>query len=285
MATRKIDPDHDADGTPDLEASSKRSRAEQVDREPDTFGRKIGGLARELVIVVVGALIVSSLIRAFLGQMFIIPSGSMENTLMINDRVVAQKFTGFDGVLFTRGQAVVFADPGQWLPASTAERGPVRQALEFVGVLPNSSTGYLIKRAIGMPGDAVVCCDDRGRITVNGQPLDEKSYLYTDADGTQVAPSEIEFRIVVPAGHVFVMGDHRNESADSRCHLADVVPGEPDGMNAFVPVENVVGPAIAIVSPLSRFESLRTPATFGNVPTPAQPAPAAPTIEPAGVHC
>lgn len=285
MTTREIDPASDADGADEAEAPPRRFRRERVEREPDTVGRKIGGLARELVIVVVGALIVSSLIRAFLGQMFVIPSGSMENTLMINDRVVSQKFTGFDGVLFTRGQAVVFADPGQWLPASTVERGPIRQGLEFVGVLPNSSTGYLIKRVIGMPGDTVECCDDQGRLLVNGQPLDETSYLYTDANGTQVAPSEIDFTVVVPAGRIFVMGDHRNESADSRCHLADVVGGEPDGMNAFVPVDNVVGPAIAIVSPLSRFESLRTPATFADVPAPAQSAPAAPTIEPAGVHC
>ena len=285
MATREIDPGGDAEGLDEDEVSPRRSRRHQAEREPDTVGRKIGGLARELVIVVVGALIVSSLIRAFLGQMFIIPSGSMENTLMINDRVVAQKFTGFDGVLFTRGQPVVFADPGQWLPASTIVRGPVRQTLEFVGVLPNSSTGYLIKRVIGMPGDTVECCDDQGRLTVNGQPLDETSYLYTDANGTQVAPSEIEFTVVVPADHIFVMGDHRNESADSRCHLADVVGGEPDGMNAFVPLDNVVGPAIAIVSPLSRFESLRVPGTYADVPAPDHSAPAAPTIEPAGVHC
>ena len=254
-------------------------------RKPESWGGTVGGLARELVIVVVGALIVSSLIRAFLGQMFIIPSGSMENTLMINDRVVAQKFAGFDGELFTRGQVVVFADPGQWLNEPPVERGPVRQALEFVGVLPNTATGYLIKRVIGLPGDTVVCCDESGRFTVNGQPVDETGYLYSDTGGQQVEPSTIVFSVVVPAGRIFVMGDHRNASRDSRCHLSDVVPDEPDGLNGFVPIANVVGPGIAIVSPFSRFGALRAPQTFASVPAPEDPAPTTPTIEPAILRC
>jgi len=274
MATREIEPDTESEDKP------ARSAASPEPREPETFGRKAGGLARELLIVVVGALIVSSLLRAFVGQMFIIPSGSMENTLMIYDRVVAQKITDFH-----RGQVVVFADPGEWLDEPPVERGVVRRGLEFVGVLPSSKTGYLIKRVIGTAGDTVVCCDDSDRLTVNGQPLDETSYLYTEVGGEQVAPSEIQFSVIVPAGHIFVMGDHRNASADSRCHLADAFPGEPDGMNAFVPVDDVVGPAIAVVAPLDRFSALRVPDTFTTVPAPTAPAPAEPTIEPAGVHC
>ncbi len=252
-------------------------------RDPDvprTAGQKAWGLSRELLIVVVGALIVSSLLRAFVGQMFTIPSGSMENTLMVNDRVVVQKITDFQ-----RGQVVVFADPGQWLTDPPAPRSTARKVFEFIGVLPNSGQEYLIKRVVGIPGDTVICCDPTGRITVNGYPLDETSYLYSDPDGGQVAPSDIQFKVVVPAGRIFVMGDHRNNSADSRCHLDDQRAGLPNGMNAFVPITKVVGPAIAISAPLSRFGALRKPATFDGVPAPTAPAPAKPTIEPAGVHC
>ena len=114
----------------------------------------------------VGAVIVASLLRGFVGQMFLIPSISMENTLQVDDRVVVEKLSGIK-----RGQVVVFKDPGGWLTGSTArERGPIGKAFQFVGVLPDTSTEHLIKRVIGLPGDHVVCCDAAGRLTVNGQP-------------------------------------------------------------------------------------------------------------------
>lgn len=242
---------------------------------------KVGSLARELIIVVVGAIIVSSLLRAFVGQMFLIPSGSMENTLMIGDRVVVQKITDFH-----RGSVVVFEDPGHWLGDTQAdERGPLGQALEFVGVLPDTSTGHLIKRVIGLPGDRVKCCDTEGRISVNGQPLTETSYLYTGPDGSQVDPSDIDFEVVVPKDRIFVMGDHRNASADSRCHLSDLAVDQPKGAIAFVPIDEVVGPAFAIVAPFDRARLLKVPDTFAKVPPPAKPAPAQAVIKPAGVTC
>ena len=131
--------------------------------------------AREFVLIVVGALIVSSILRAFVGQMFIIPSESMENTLLVGDRVVVEKLTDVK-----RGDVVVFEDPGGWLGAeeSGQKRGSIGRFFEIVGLLPDSSHGHLIKRLIGMPGDKVACCDAKGRLLVNGQPLDETSYLY-----------------------------------------------------------------------------------------------------------
>ncbi|MBA8795691.1 signal peptidase I [Friedmanniella endophytica] len=243
--------------------------------------RGVGSLIKELLIVVVGAVIISSLIRLFLGQMFVIPSGSMEHTLEIGDRVAVQKVTHFH-----RGQIVVFADPGGWLGADeqAQPRGPVGKALEFVGVLPDTSTNHLIKRVIGMPGDHVVCCDSRGRITVNGYPLNETSYLYRDGDD-QVRPSDTRFDVVVPAGRIWVMGDHRDDSADSRCHLNDVSLDGIRGSNAFVPETDVVGPAFAIVFPFSRATILHTPATFDGVPAPASPAPAEPKINTPNAGC
>ncbi|CAA9413281.1 MAG: Signal peptidase I [uncultured Propionibacteriaceae bacterium] len=246
-----------------------------------TGGQRFSTFLREMVLVVVGAIIVSSLLRAFVGQMFIIPSGSMENTLLIGDRVVVQKITSFE-----RGDVVVFADPGDWLGGQAlAARGPVGQVFEFIGVLPDTSTEHLIKRVIGMPGDTVVCCDDKGRITVNGQPLEEESYLYTDPSGTTVSPSEIEFKVVVPQRRIFVMGDHRDASADSRCHLSDISTTQRKGQVAFVPIADVVGPAFAVAAPFSRAKMLHSPPTFSTIPAPTAPAPDEAVIKPEGVSC
>jgi signal peptidase I len=244
------------------------------------MGRRTWGFVRELIIVVIGAVVVSSLLRAFVGQMFIIPSQSMENTLLVGDRVVVEKLTKFQ-----RGDVVVFSDPGGWLEEDPADPGPWDKALEFIGLPTKSTPGHLIKRVIGMPGDKVVCCTAKGRITVNGYPLNETSYLYTDPDDDQVNPSDIKFEVVVPKDRIFVMGDHRDLSADSRCHLADLSTTQARGQVAFVPMSLVVGPAFAIAAPLDRAGRLRRPATFDNVPDPPEPAPARAVIKPAGVNC
>ena len=258
--------------------STTTDRTETQKKKP--LGQ-LGSFARELLFVVVGAIIVSSLLRMFVGQMFIIPSQSMENTLLIGDRVVVQKITAFH-----RGDVVVFADPGDWLAGEpTEERGPVGKAFEFIGVLPDTSTGHLIKRVIGMPGDRVKCCDSKGRLSVNGQPLDEKSYLYTDSSGARVDPSDIDFEVVVPRDRIFVMGDHRDLSADSRCHLSDLSSTQPKGGVAFVPTDLVVGPAFAIAAPFSRAKRLHRPDTFAAVPDPTEPAPEDAVIKPEGVSC
>lgn len=225
-----------------------------------SLGRRVLGGVGEIAVIIVGALVISTLLRSFVAQMFVIPSGSMENTLQIGDRVLVAKFGGFQ-----RGDVVVFADPGSWLPENTKDPTPVEQTLEFIGVLPNSGEEYLIKRVVGMPGDRVKCCTAEGAVSVNGVALEETSYLYAEA-GVQVAPSSVTFDVVVPKDHVFVMGDHRNASADSRCRLDQAGADGNPGSAAFVPTNKVVGAAVAVVAPLDRLATFRVPQTYGTVP-------------------
>lgn len=230
-------------------------------------GRRLLSGIKEVFIIVLGAMVVSALLRLFVFEPFTIPSGSMENTLQISDKVVAQKVT-----TFKRGDVIVFRDPGEWVPGQRAERtNPLAKGLELLGVLPNSSDDFLTKRVIGMPGDHVKCCDAAGRVSVNDVPLAESAYLYSDSNGP-VRPSDGPFEVIVPAGKLFVMGDHRNASADSRCHLSDTAAGGPPGSDAFVPEENVVGPVGLIVAPFQRWQQLRTPSDFDAVPAAKEPA-------------
>jgi signal peptidase I len=264
------------------EDSSRPRRRSQPDQPPPkSAAQQVGSVAKELIFILVGAIIVSSLLRAFVGQMFIIPSQSMENTLLVGDRVVVQKITDFH-----RGEVVVFQDPGGWLSEGpSVDAKPFDRVLEFIGVPTKSTPGHLIKRVIGMPGDRVVCCDSQGRLTVNGYPLDEKNYLYTDPSGAQVSPSDVQFEVVVPKDRIFVMGDHRDLSADSRCHLSDLSTSQAKGEVAFVPIDLVVGSALAVVAPFNRAARLRDQATFAGVPAAKDPPPAEAVIKPEGVTC
>jgi signal peptidase I len=218
------------------------------------------GFVRETVIVVGTALVLSLLIKTFLVQAFFIPSPSMEPTLVAGDRVLVSQLTP-GPIDLARGDIVVFKDPGSWLdPVPEADRGPVGEAvvevLTFVGVLPQDSGEHLIKRVIGLPGDTVACCDAEGRVTVNGVPLDEP-YVYPGNE-----PSDMTFEVTVPAGRMWVMGDHREASQDSRWHQD--LPGQ-----GTVPVDDVVGRAVVVIWPLSRAERLGNfPETFAGVPAP-----------------
>ena len=205
------------------------------------------GFLKELLVVVVGAVIVSSLLRAFVGQMFIIPSESMENTLLEGDRVVVQKITDFQ-----RGDVVVFIDPGGWLSEPIADPGPFDRVLEFIGLPTQSTPGHLIKRVIGLPGDTVVCCDEQRPDHGQRLPARRVELSLCRLRRCQINPSDVEFEVVVPSDRIFVMGDHRDVSADSRCHLSDISTTEAKGQVAFVPIENVVGPAFAIAAPFDR---------------------------------
>lgn len=220
--------------------------------------KKHGGLLRETVLVLITALVLSVLIKTFLVQAFFIPSSSMEDTLAVGDRIMVNKVATATGDI-QRGDIVVFVDPGGWLPAvpegeTSAVRGTITQALTFVGLLPQDAGHHLVKRVIGVGGDEVACCSADGRLEVNGTPITEP-YV---KDGTQ--PSATEFRVEVPQDHVWVMGDNRANSEDSRAHM-----GRPGG--GFVPLDNVEGRAFVTLWPFENAGYLARPeATFADVP-------------------
>jgi signal peptidase I len=221
-------------------------------RRPDSPRKRAVSAALEAVTVIGLGLLVAVVVRLFVAEAFYVPSGSMESTLMKNDRIVAEKVSYLHRGI-ERGDVIVFADPGNWLPADESKPpGAFRRAGEFMGVLPHSSQGHLVKRVIGVGGDVVACCDSHGRITINGVPIDEKSYLNHGAK-----PSEEPFKVQVPDGKLWVMGDNRPQSADSRSHL-----GAPGG--GFVPVDDVVGRACCVIWPSDRMTMLRRPPTFEN---------------------
>jgi signal peptidase I len=219
-------------------------------RRPDPPRNRLLAVLIETVTVVMLGLIVAVMVRLFIAEAFYVPSGSMEMTLTTDDRIIAEKVSYLHRDV-ERGDVIVFADPGGWLPADeSGGPGPIRRFGEFVGVLPRSSEGHLVKRVIGVGGDSVVCCDKQGRITVNGFPLDETTYLNQGAK-----PSEVPFKVRVPDGSLWVMGDNRPQSADSRAHLGQAGGG-------FVPVDDVVGRACCVIWPPERMTRLRRPPTF-----------------------
>ena len=208
---------------------------------------KRGSLFREVPIIVISALVVSILVKTFLIHFFFIPSGSMENTLKIGDRIAVNKLANF----FTdikRGEVVVFKDPANWLGQAPGETGSkpvvaIKNALVTVGILPDPAKQSLIKRVVGVGGDTVICCDAKGRLTVNGTPINEP-YIFT---GNK--PSDSTFKVIVPKGFIWVMGDHRGASADSRFHTDDIHKG-------MVPLPDVVGRAFVTVWPLKHLTFL-----------------------------
>jgi signal peptidase I len=243
--------------------------------EPTTRGRRKGrkhSFWRELPILIAIALVLAVVIKTYFIQAFWIPSGSMENTLEINDRVLVNKviyhIRGID-----RGDIVVFNGDGSWDPGSVPASGNIFEQFAdgFASMFGFGHPGdILIKRVIGLPGDRVACCDAAGRVTVNGVPLNEQSYLYPGS-----APSEIRFNIVVPRGRLWVMGDNRFYSDDSRDHQGD--PG-----NGTIPESAVIGRAFVIIWPISRWQFLPIPATFHQAGLSALAGPAAGGAGPAG---
>lgn len=216
-----------------------------------------GSLLREIPILIVVSLFISIIIKAFLIQAFYIPSGSMQTTLEINDRVIVNKFGNF----FTdvkRGDVVVFRDPGGWLPPAyqgnrSAPLQALRNGLVFVGLAPDPAKQHLIKRVIGVGGDRIVCCDASGALVINGRSVKEK-YLYIGN-----APSEMKFDVTVPKGSLWAMGDHRAASEDSRYHQEDPNKG-------MVPLNKVVGRAFLVIWPVQHFALLPRPDALTAIP-------------------
>ena len=202
--------------------------------------RNKGSLLKELPILVIVALVVSLFIKSFLVQFFYIPSGSMENTLQIKDRVAVNKVP-FISNNIKRGDVVVFRDPNNWLPeiidySTNQYLAKAKSALVAVGVLPNPAKQYLVKRVVGVGGDRVVCCTKDGKLTINGVEVTEP-YIFA---GNK--PSEMNFDVTVPKGKLWVMGDHRGASADSRYHQEDINKG-------FVPASKVSGRVVGVIWP------------------------------------
>lgn len=241
------------------------------DDDRQTFGQAVWAGVREIVIVVVMATVLSFVVKTWLLQAFYIPSGSMEDTLVRDDRVIISKLTPgpFD---LSRGDIVVFEDPGNWLMEApkvqrTGFNGALHATLVFVGLLPDDSDNHLIKRVVGLPGDHVTCCDTDARLVVNGASLTEPYVKAGDTPNGDRPP----FDIVVPAGRVWVMGDHRSDSSDSRLH------DDGKGRTGSVPIEKVTGRAVTVVWPVDHVTWLSQPErVFRSVPPPGSTAPTPP---------
>lgn len=206
----------------------------------------------ETIVLLVTALVLAIIIKTFFLQAFYIPSESMEPEFIQNDRILVQKTSYWFGEP-QRGDIVVFQDPGGWLGGEqTGPVGPVVKFLETIGLYP--SGGHLVKRVIGIGGDRVICCDDQGRISVNGKSLDE-SYLKPGSNN-----ATIPFDVRVPEGHLWMMGDNRNNSWDSRGHM-----GQPGG--GFVSEDKVVGKVFSLIWPFGRATFIHRPSTFKGIPS------------------
>lgn len=254
---------------PGASEDSEAAKDEPEEKSP----RSRWSFLTEMVVLFAVALTIALLIKSFVVQPFYIPSGSMMNTLLVGDKVLVNKLV-YHVRPIDRGDVIVFDGAGSWDPPTASQpapSNPVKRVYDdTLGALFHSIAGLFgtspgqtdyIKRVIGIPGDHVSCCDAKGRITVNGVPLSEKSYVFPGE-----RPSQEPFKAVVPPGRLWVMGDHREESADSRLHDCGYSDPEvtcvPYDRNGTIPENKVIGRAFMIVWPPSRFRVLPIPSTF-----------------------
>ncbi|MET9497342.1 signal peptidase I [Streptomyces sp. NPDC006552] len=240
----------DGDAVEPVTADEARSGSDEAgsrQKKPRSFWK-------ELPLLIVIALVLALVIKTFLVQAFSIPSASMENTLQIGDRVLVDKLTPWFGSEPERGEVIVFHDPDGWLEGEpTAEPNAVQKVLSWVGLMPSADEKDLIKRVIGVGGDTVEC-NGTGPLKVNGKALSEP-YVYPGNTPCSADNAGGTFKVKVPDGKVWVMGDHRQDSMDSRYH-------QSDANNGFVPVGNVVGRAIVVAWPPTHWSTLPVPDTF-----------------------
>ncbi|KQZ08565.1 signal peptidase I [Agromyces fucosus] len=230
------------------------TRTDRVDSATPSRRRGVLLFLRDLLVIFVVAVLVSFLIKTFLIRSFFIPSQSMEETLVKDDRIIVNQLVP-EVTPLERGDVVVFRDPGGWLPARTeVEQPPLVAAVDwflaFVGLAAPDSNDHLVKRLIGLPGDHVVCCNALGQMSVNDVPLDEP-YVALPPGDTKVSADD--FDVVVPEGSLWVMGDNRYNSKDSRYNRETPLKG-------FVPIDNVVGRAFVVSWPVDHW------AWLGNYP-------------------
>lgn len=232
---------------------------------------------KELPILIGIALVLALLIKTFLVQAFSIPSDSMQNTLQEGDRVLVDKLTPWFGSEPERGEVVVFHDPDNWLAGEpTTDPNAVQTFLSWIGLMPSAEEKDLIKRVIGVGGDTI-SCDGSGPLTVNGKALNETAYVYPGNTPCSVDDQGGQFTVKVPKGYIWVMGDHRQNSRDSRYNQSD----EHKGM---VPVNEVVGRAVVKAWPINRWGTLPVPDTFDQSGLNTQSAAsAALTVAPTGI--
>ncbi|MEU9477281.1 signal peptidase I [Streptomyces sp. NPDC048191] len=240
-------------GAPDEEQGSPAGDAGSG--EASGHPKKPRSFWKELPILIVIALVLALLIKTFLVQAFSIPSASMQNTLQVGDRVLVDKLTPWFGSEPERGEVVVFHDPDNWLAGEpTPTPNAVQQVLSWIGLMPSANEKDLIKRVIGVGGDTVQC-KGTGPLLVNGKPLNEESYVY--AGNTPCTDDDLggQFKVTVPKGYIWVMGDHRQNSRDSRYN-------QNDKNHGMVPVDKVVGRAIVKAWPINHWGTLPVPDTF-----------------------
>ncbi|MFG3147780.1 signal peptidase I [Streptomyces sp. NPDC048243] len=223
--------------------------------EQDPNARKQRSFWKELPILIGIALVLALLIKTFLVQAFSIPSDSMQNTLQQGDRVLVDKLTPWFGSEPERGEVVVFHDPDNWLAGEpTADPNALQTFLSWIGLMPSAEEKDLIKRVIGVGGDTVEC-KGTGPLKVNGKALNDSSFVYAGNTPCSQDDEGGQFKVTVPKGMIWVMGDHRQNSRDSRYNQADKHHG-------MVPVDDVVGRAIVKAWPINRWGTLPVPDTF-----------------------
>lgn len=251
------------DGAPARPGPPRPGRAERRKLARKVKRRRRRSAIKEIPLLIGVAVLIALVLKTFLVQAFVIPSGSMEQTIRIGDRVLVDKLTPWFGSESERGDVVVFQDPGGWLRAeqqAKKKQDPVgikqiKIGLTFIGLLPSDDEQDLIKRVVAVGGDRVKCCGDDGRVTVNGVAINEP-YLHPDDIN---APSKRPFDVKVPKGRLFVMGDHRSNSADSRYHL-------DSSFHGTVSEEEVVGTAKVIAWPFGHWSKLEQRETYASVP-------------------